>query len=110
MLFKDLNWMNVEQYLERDDRVVVITGACEQHGYLSLSSDILIPLEVAREACRREGVLIAPPLAYGISPYFTAYPGTLSLRTETFSLVVREIIEGLLSQGFRRVLVFASVV
>ena len=82
-------------------------------------SDIRIPLVVAREACKREGVLIAPPLPYGISPclrapvipsearnlYFTAYPGTLSLRPETFAAVIREVIEGLLVQGFRRALV-----
>ncbi len=105
MLFEDLSWMDVERYLERDDRVVVVTGACEQHGYLSLLADIRIPLVVAQEACQREGVLIAPPLSFGISPYFTAYPGTLSLRPETFAAVVREVIEGLLAQGFRRVLV-----
>lgn len=105
MLFDDLNWMDVERYLERDDRVVVVTGSCEQHGYLSLASDVRAPLAVAREACRREGVLIAPPLPYGISPYFAAYPGTLSLRPETFVAVVRELIEGLLAQGFRRILV-----
>ena len=105
MLFEDMNWMEVERYLEQDDRVVVVTGACEQHGYLSLLADFRIPLGVAREACMREGVLIAPPLPYGISPYFTAYPGTVSLRTETFAAVVREVIEGLLAQGFRRVLV-----
>jgi len=105
MLFEDLNWMDVERYLERDDRVVVVTGSCEQHGYLSLASDVRVPLAVAREACRREGVLIAPPLPYGVSPYFAAYPGTLSLRPETFAAVVRGLIEGLLAQGFRRVLV-----
>lgn len=104
MLLEDMNWMDVERYLERDDRVVVVVGACEQHGYLSLLADIRIPLAVAQQACEREGVLIAPPLPYGISPYFTAYPGTLSLRTETFAAVVREMIEGLLAQGFRRVL------
>jgi creatinine amidohydrolase len=50
-------------------------------------------------------VLIAPPLAYGISPYFITYPGTLSLRPETFAAVVRDLLEDLLKQGFRRVLV-----
>jgi len=105
MLLEELSWMDVERYLERDDRVVVITGSCEQHGYLSLLTDTLVPLEVAREACRREKALIAPPLPYGISPYFAAYPGTLSLSLETFVALAREVIEGLLAQGFRRVLV-----
>jgi len=105
MLFEDMNWMDVARYLQRDDRVVLTTGACEEHGFLSLLTDIRIPLAIAQEACRREGVLATPPLDFGISPYFTAYPGTLSLRPETFAAVVRELIEGLLAQGFRRVLV-----
>lgn len=105
MLFDDLNWMDVDQYLERDDRVVVITGSCEQHGHLSLLTDVRIPLEVARRACAMEKVLIAPPLPFGVSPHFEAYPGTLSLRPETFLSLVRELLEGLLRQGFRRILV-----
>lgn len=105
MEFQELNWMDVERYLQRDDRVVLVTGACEEHGYLSLLADIRVPLEIARVACRQEGVLIAPPLPYGISPYFTAYPGTLSLGVTTFAMVVRELIEGLLAQGFRGILV-----
>ena len=105
MLLGDLNWMQVEQYLAQDDRVVVITGACEQHGYLSLMSDIRVPLAVAEEACRRENVLVVPPFPFGLSPYFIAYPGTISLSPETFGAVMRELIEGLLAQGFRRVLV-----
>ena len=105
MLFEQQSWMDVERYLARDDRVVVITGACEQHGYVSLLSDILAPLEIAEAAIQREPVLVAPPLPFGISPYFTAYPGTVSLRVETFAAVVREVLAGLVAQGFRRVLV-----
>ena len=105
MLFKDMTWMDVEGYLEKDDRVVVIAGACEQHGYLSLLSDALIPQEIAQEACRSEGVLIAPSINYGISTSFTAYPGTLTLKPETYALILRDILQGLLTQGFRRILV-----
>lgn len=105
MEFANLSWMDVESYLKHDDRVVVVTAACEQHAYLSLLTDVRVPLTVAQAACRRENVLIAPPLPYGISTYFRAYPGTISLSVETFMRVVREVIEELLRQGFRRVLV-----
>jgi creatinine amidohydrolase len=105
MQFASMNWMQVEAYLQRDDRVVVITGACEQHASLSLLADIRVPLAIAEAACEREGVLIAPPLPYGISPYFTAYPGTISLSPETFATVVREVLANLRRQGFRRILV-----
>ena len=105
MLFDDLNWMDVERYLTQDDRIIVTIAACEQHAYLSLTTDVQIPLAVARAATQQEPVLITPPLAFGISPYFLAYPGTISLSESTFIAVVKEIIENLLTQGFRRMLI-----
>ena len=50
MRLEDLNWMDVEQYLKTDDRLLVVLGACEQHGYLSLLTDIKIPLALADAA------------------------------------------------------------
>ena len=94
----------MEVYLQRDDRIVVVTGACEQHGYVSLLADIRVPVAIAEAACARENVVIAPPLSFGVSPYFAAYPGTISLRPETFAIVVREILEELFRQGFKRIL------
>ena len=31
MRFEEINWMDVESYLQNDDRVIIILGACEQH-------------------------------------------------------------------------------
>ena len=103
----DMNWMQVEAYLRQDDRLLVITGACEQHGYLSLMTDVRIPVALAEEASRRTGVLVAPPLNFGISPYFARYPGTISLRTQTFLAVIEDMVRWLHGQGFRR-LVFVN--
>lgn len=105
MRFENLNWMDVEQYLRRDDRVILVLGACEQHGYLSLLTDVKIPLALADAASRQSGVLVAPPLNFGVSPYFLSYPGTISLRTETFIKVVEDVVQSLYHQGFRRFLV-----
>jgi creatinine amidohydrolase len=105
MQLASMNWMQVEAYLQRDDRIVVVTGACEQHAYLSLLADIRLPLAIAEAACKQESVLIAPPLPYGISPYFTAYPGTISLSLETFATIIREVLANLWRQGFKRILV-----
>ena len=105
MFLEAMSWMDVERYLMLDDRIVVITGACEQHGYVSLFSDILAPIAIAKAAIEQEPVLVAPPLPFGVSPYFTAYPGTISLRVEIFATVVRELLTGLEAQGFRRILV-----
>jgi creatinine amidohydrolase len=83
MRIEDLNWMDVEEYLRHEDRLILVIGACEQHGYLSLLSDVKIPLALADAAAQKTGVLVAPPLNYGVSPYFIAYPGTFSLRLST---------------------------
>jgi len=105
MRFEDLNWMDVERYLEQDDRLILILGACEQHAYLSLLTDIKIPQALADSASNQTGVLVAPPLNFGISPYFLAYPGTLSLGVKTMISVVEDIVRSAYGQGFRRILV-----
>jgi len=104
MRLEEMNWMDVEEYLKRDDRIIVIIGACEQHGYLSLLTDAKIPQALADAATQQTGVLIAPPLNFGISPYFSEYPGTISLQTHTLLHVVEDIIHSLYHSGFRRIL------
>ena len=102
MRFQDLNWMDVERYLERDSRIILITGATEQHAYLSLLTDIIIPEKIAETVAKREKVLIAPPLNFGYSRYFLEFPGTISFSRLTFDYTVLEIVESLLHQGFRK--------
>jgi creatinine amidohydrolase len=101
----DMNWMQVEDYLKSDNRLLLILGACEQHGYLSLLSDTRIPEQIAAEASRRTGVLVAPSMPFGYSPFFAAYPGTLSVSMPTLTAVVREVISAAYHQGFRGILV-----
>ena len=100
MRLEDLNWMDVEQYLRQDDRIILITGATEQHAYLSLLTDILIPSRLALAVAEREKVLIAPPLNFGQSGQFLTFPGTISLSREVFNSVLTEVVQGFLSQGF----------
>jgi creatinine amidohydrolase len=104
MRLEDMNWMDVEAYLQNDDRLILITGACEQHGYLSLATDVKIPLALADAASERAGVPIAPPLPFGFSPGFAAYPGTISLRIETLLLLLDDVIREVYRQGFRALL------
>lgn len=105
MRFENLNWFDIESYLKNDDRVMLILGACEQHGYLSLLTDSKIPATLADAASQQTGVLVAPALNFGASPYFLAYPGTISLRTSTLLDVIEDMVRSLYDQGFRRMLI-----
>ncbi len=105
MRFEDQNWMQVEDYLKGDDRVILVLGACEQHGYLSLLTDSKIPLALADSASAESGVLVAPLLNFGCSPYFLNYPGTISLRLHTYLDAVEDILRSLYGAGFRKILI-----
>src|SRR6201999_3292080 len=94
----DLNWMQLEAYLEHDDRIVLPLGSVEQHAYLSLGVDTILSERVAVEAAEPLGVPVLPALAYGITPYFAAYPGSPSLSVETYSAILRDVLGSLFAQ------------
>ncbi|MBN1145950.1 MAG: creatininase family protein [Anaerolineales bacterium] len=104
MRLEDLNWFDVEEYLKNDDRLMLVLGSCEQHAYLSLLADVRVPLALADAASERTGVLVAPPVNFGVSPYFLAYPGTLSLRASTLLDLVEDLARSAYGHGFRRLL------
>ena len=54
---RDLNWMQLEEYLAGDDRVVLPVGSTEQHAYLSLETDNII---AERLESRRLSRLVCP--------------------------------------------------
>jgi len=105
MNIRDMNWMQVEAYLQSDDRCVLPLGSVEQHGYMSLCVDQLLAERVAQEAAEPLGVPVFPALPYGLAPYFQAYPGSMTLRVDTYVRVVRELLDGIRRAGFRRVLI-----
>lgn len=105
MRIADLNWMQVASLVERDDRALLPIGSTEQHAYLSLATDSTLAERVALEAARPLGLPVFPVLSYGITPYFMAYPGTVTLSDDTFARVVGEILDGIAAPGFRRILI-----
>jgi creatinine amidohydrolase len=105
MRISEMNWMMVEEYLKSYDRAVLPLGSTEQHAYLSLSVDSILAERLAVEAADPLGVPVFPVLAYGITPYFRAFPGTVTLRVETYMWIVRDILDVMAEQGFKRILV-----
>ena len=72
---------------------------------LSLSTDSILAERLAVEAAEPLGVPVFPVLAYGITPYFRAFPGTITLRVETYMSVVGDILDAIAEHGFKRILI-----
>ena len=102
MRISDMNWMQVEEYLRHDERAVLPLGSTEQHSYLRLTVDCILPERVAVDAAEPLGVPVFPVVAYGVTPYFREFPGSISLRVETHLRLVRDILDSLAAHGFVR--------
>ena len=104
MLISEMNWMQVEEYLQSDDRCILPTGSTEQHAYLSLSVDTILSARLAKEVGEIAGVPVYPALPYGLAQQWTAYPGTVTLRVQTYLAVIRDLLDSIRRAGFRRIL------
>jgi creatinine amidohydrolase len=100
-----MTWMQVEEYLRRDDRCVLPIGCTEQHAYLSLATDNILAERVATEAAEPLGIPVFPVVAYGITPYFMDYPGTVTVSPSTYERLLVEILGSVRRHGFKRIAV-----
>src|SRR3954454_14244258 len=94
--------MQVEEYLKGDDRIVIPLGCTEQHAYLSLATDSILAERVGVEAAEPLGVPGLPLLRSALPPSCAAYPGSPTLREETYGAVIGDLLDWLTGQGFRR--------
>jgi creatinine amidohydrolase len=104
----DRTWMQIGEYLEKDDRVVVPLGSTEEHAYLSVGTDAILCENGAVEAARTEGVPVLPVLPFGLTPTFSGYPGTITLRLATYGALLNDILDALYRQGFRRIVLLSG--
>jgi creatinine amidohydrolase len=103
-----MTWQQAQAAIETANLAVLPVGSIEQHGpHLPLDTDAGIAEELATRIATELGddAVLCPPLRYGLSEHHMAFPGTLTLRPETFLRVQDDVIESLASWGLRRVLV-----
>jgi creatinine amidohydrolase len=101
----NLTWVDVREFLQRTDTVIIPVGATEQHGpHLPLCTDSANIQAVAEMAARLERVFVAPTLVYGVSDNHMAFTGTITLRPRTLIDLILDIVRSLHRHGFRRLL------
>ncbi|MCC7022594.1 MAG: creatininase family protein [Thermomicrobiales bacterium] len=93
-----------------DALLVLPVGATEQHGpHLPLGTDVLIVEAIAREAARQArpdlDAIVAPTLPFGSSHHHLPFGGTISLATDRYYAALADMVESLITSGFRRLFI-----
>lgn len=103
--WNNLKWKEIENYLDSNNRIIIPVGSVEQHGpHLPVCTDWYIANEISKCVSRKSGVLVAPPLCYGMSMHHSSYPGTISLKPSVMISIIESIVLSLLNQGFGKIL------
>ena len=105
MRIANMHWRMIEDWVRHDDRCVLPLGSTEQHAGLSLATDAILAERVAAEAAEDLNIPVFPVLPYGLTPYFSGFPGTVTLRVATYAALLRDVLDSLKGSGFRRVLI-----
>ena len=107
----DMTWLEVQQAIAENKVLIFCVGTVEQHGpHLPLGVDTYLPVEIATRVAKKIGAVVAPCTNYGYKslpragggPHFV---GSVGLRGTTLISLVKDIMEGFIQHGWRRIVV-----
>lgn len=102
---EEMSWSDFEMTSRSTDTVLIPLGSVEQEGlHLPLGVDSIVALEVAKRVAECPDVLVAPLINIGYSDWHSEFHGTLNLRMETLTGLLREVCSSLTDNGMRRFL------
>lgn len=102
----DLNWMEFRQIVPAKTKTVLVTvGTLEPHGVINNGADNTAPVALARAIAEDVNALIAPHIPYGVTGSMAPYPGALHIPDEAFRGYVRAVLEGMVKNGFKNIIV-----
>jgi creatinine amidohydrolase len=105
-LIAEMTWQEVQQLTQKTDAVIIPAGSTENNGpHLPLSLDTIVGYEMALRLSGETSIPVAPPLPWGNSSLFAKYPGTIVIRSEVLTELMKDICRSLGRHGFRRFLI-----
>jgi creatinine amidohydrolase len=102
----DLNWMEFRQIVPAKVKTVLVTvGTLEPHGVINNGADNTAPVAIANAIAADVNALIAPHIPYGVTGSMSPYPGALHIPEEAFRAYFRAVMEGMVKNGFKNIVV-----
>ncbi|MFC7336962.1 creatininase family protein [Haloferula chungangensis] len=111
VILENQNWSEISKLQKEHGGMLLLPmGATEQHGpHLPVAMDTLLVEKLCQKVSARTGVPVMSALRYTVSQGHTPkWPGTFSLRHETFIAVLRELAGWAEATGWKRLLLVNS--
>jgi creatinine amidohydrolase/Fe(II)-dependent formamide hydrolase-like protein len=105
-----MTWPEVRSEIDAGrDTIVLAFGAVEQHGHhMPFGTDSIIGDELGHALADRLDAFFAPTVRVGVSRHHLAFPGTMSVESDTFGAVVGDIVHGWARHGFKRIVLLPT--
>ncbi len=105
LTWNELAWPKIKEHADNGHVVVIPVGVIEQHGYhLPVDTDAFIPQEIAKAAATLDaGILVGPTIAFGYTPTNKNFPGSISLGTNTWMALIKDVVRSVASHNFTRI-------
>jgi creatinine amidohydrolase len=103
-VLENMTWIEAEKALKQYDVVLIALGArTKEHGpHLLLKNDYVMAEYLKGRVIKEVPVAVLPTIQYGYYPSFLEYPGSVSLREETFKTMVEDICRSMNGYGMRK--------
>jgi creatinine amidohydrolase len=113
-LFQERTWSEARAALERGAVMILPVGSIEAHGpHLPLATDVIISEEMSTRAAAKlvaRGIeaYVLPAISYSVTDFSTDFAGTVSIKKETATALLRDICVSLYAQGARLIVIANS--
>jgi len=89
------------------DKAIIAVGSLEYHGeHLPYGTDTLVAQRIAEEVAKNiDGLLVLPPIPYGMSMHYSKFPICITLKPETLMAVLKDVFESLLKHGIKKLII-----
>lgn len=102
-------WKECEEFLQKVKVAILPVGSVEEHGFhLPLNTDTVTAYEIARLAAQKKNALVLPPITYGVCRTTSGFPGTITLSFDTMRGMIKDILEELVSQGVKKIILLCG--
>lgn len=102
---KEMSWTSFDERRKTTDLVIIPTGAIEVYGpHLPLGTDTLVAEKISELVSYNVNAIIGPTLEVGDSAELDEFPGTITIKPESFKDYLWDTIKSLERWGFKNFL------